>query len=224
MKKIKYLLLIILILFAGVINVNAEGYVGYKVGDKITVNVNDTTKLDFYVIEDSNESNDKVMAIYANTFENAYTYEAANEYINTLSDEWSKVETVFIPSMQDVFGEDVSLTDSFDFNEPTWALSKNTYWTSTESEMDEEIWVWALGTTLDGKGNAGTFSATQERYLKPVINVSKAHIEATASEIDKENKQESANTGDLDLIVLGGAMLLFAGLALISFKKTSTNQ
>ncbi|MBQ7136708.1 MAG: hypothetical protein IJO43_01870 [Bacilli bacterium] len=224
MKKINYLLLAVLLLVVGLVNVEAKTYTSYKEGDKITVNVNDTTKLDFYVIEDSVATNGQVSAIYANVFENKYTYEASKEYVNTLKNEWNNVESVVLPSMQDVFGGDVDLTESFDFTAPSWALSKYTYWTSTETEKEGELWVWTLGTSLDGTGNSGIYAATSESYLKPVINVSKnSVVGGVASESkteDPELKEENASTGDMSIIALVAGATILAGVAVVSYKKT----
>lgn len=225
MKKISYLFLVMLLVITGLINVNADEYASYRKGDKITVSVNETTKYDFYVIEDSDSSKENVYALYADVLENPYEYTAAVEYMETLEEEWSNTTSVSLPALADIFGSGKEYDEGFNFDDPTWALSELTYWTSDEVAKDDENFVWTVGTTLEGKGKAGTFAATTSQYVKPLINVPKSSVSIAKDKpvVGDETKVNSPETGDMDFLLFGGAIALFFGLAVVSFKKTRTN-
>lgn len=101
MKKIIFVSLFSLILIFGVNSVQAkEKYSSYDKGDKITVNVNDNDKLDFYVIENSGSDSDKVTAIYESTLGDPITYKpgtdgyegsSVQKKLNELTNSWSNV-------------------------------------------------------------------------------------------------------------------------------------
>ena len=81
-KKILSLLIILCFMFLGISFVDAKTYTSYNRGDKITVNVNDTTKVSFYVVEDSDNTSTVVKAVTENFVnENTYTYAEASSLI-----------------------------------------------------------------------------------------------------------------------------------------------
>ena len=118
MKKIIFVSLFSLILMFGVNSVQAkEQYSSYNKGDKITVNVNDNDKLDFYVIENSGSDSDKVTAIYKNALGSPIVWNYANSecnYDNSVvaqelkkrTSSWSYASNIKLPSAVDIVGSD----------------------------------------------------------------------------------------------------------------------
>ena len=73
----------------GIGNIKAKTYNTYNRGNKITINLNDSTKLDFYVIEDSDKDNNKVIALAKSfTDNNTYTFDEASALLLTKKSEW----------------------------------------------------------------------------------------------------------------------------------------
>lgn len=114
-KNILGYFLVAVLVFMGMVNVEAKTYTTYKVGDEITVNVNDSTQSKFLVIEDKN---DTVKAIYkgalgANvkwpeqmttsscTFEGSVVDLALKERTSS----WSNVTNITLPTANDIVGE-----------------------------------------------------------------------------------------------------------------------
>lgn len=114
-KNILGYCLVAVLVFMGIVNVEAKTYTTYQVGDEITVNVNDSTQSKFLVIEDKN---DTVKAIYKGalgadikwpeqmttsscTFEGSVVDLALKE--RTAS--WSNVTNITLPTANDIVGE-----------------------------------------------------------------------------------------------------------------------
>lgn len=131
MKKFICLLLIVMMMFS-IVPVHAVTYLGYEAGDEIIVKVNDNTEMTFLVMKDSKATDTKVVAIAKDVVEGKYNFTNAKGKIDALKTSWTNVVEVKLPSMADIFGsEEDYLTNSFPFENPSWALSDSRYWTST---------------------------------------------------------------------------------------------
>ena len=191
-------------LFVGVFNASARTiYTSYEAGDKITVNVNDSTKLDFYVVEDSSSESSTVEAIMDGTsYPTKTTYANLNSTLSSYTSSWTNVTNVSIPSMYKLIGIDAStLTESDKFTSPTYAITVASYWLSDSGQISDVVGHWVLGSTLSDEGTYGVYSDTQEIAIRPLINVAKEKVVggATTSEIDDLNvsfkfEEDKANT------------------------------
>jgi len=135
-KKIVGLLLVF-VLSINIFPVYALTYTKYEIGDKINVQVNDSTTLEFYVIEDSDSSNDSVKAIYVDTLENKYNFTNAKNSINSLKNNWTNVDSVSLPKIEDIFKDKDVFEEGFKYTE-NLALSNLRYWTSDSYGVDNE--------------------------------------------------------------------------------------
>lgn len=113
MKKRKILISsLISLVFMGFTNVEALTYTTYKIGDEITVNLNDTLKEQFYVIENNNEA---VKAIYKEALgediifpkENSCTFEGSivDETLKQRTVTWTNALNITLPTANDIVGE-----------------------------------------------------------------------------------------------------------------------
>lgn len=176
MKKISILiktLVLMICIFMGVNGISAINYTEYKKGDIIFVKLNDTEKLEFYVLTDSKESDSTVTAISKNVVGDKMDYTSLNEYINTkLKDSWTNVSSIKIPEITTLLGNEVDLTEeTFVFSEPKYAIFENTYWTSTGSEKK-----WVLGKNTDSVGSASQILVNETAYFRPIITVDKKKV------------------------------------------------
>lgn len=179
MKKMLAIMLSAFVLFSGMNIVDAKNYKTYNTGDEITVNVDGTNLYKFYVISDSGSD---LVALSENVVDSSVdfgkmNYEDAINKINSLKTIWTNTKDVYLPTMQLIFGDSTSFTESFDFTTPAYALSKTNYWTSTEFFINGETWIWTISTKLDGTGVTGTADRASKAAVKPVINISKDHVE-----------------------------------------------
>ena len=94
-RKILFLGLLAIMLFCGIGKVDAKTtYTAYKAGDKITVNVSDSTKLDFYVIADSDASSSTVEAIMAETsYPTKTSYGNIDITLASYAVSWTNIDT-----------------------------------------------------------------------------------------------------------------------------------
>lgn len=116
MKKIKNLFVVMLLtLTIGVIDVDAKTYTTYKVGDEITVNLNDTLKEKFLVIENNSDS---VKAIYKGalgedikwpedmtTATCAFEGSVVDQALKQRTATWTNATNVTLPTANDIVGE-----------------------------------------------------------------------------------------------------------------------
>lgn len=179
MKKMLAIMLSAFVLFSGMNIVDAKNYKTYNTGDEITVNVDGTNLYKFYVISDSGSD---LVALSKDVVDSSVdfgkmNYEDAINKINSLKTAWTNTSDVYLPTMQLIFGDSTSFTDSFDFTTPAYALSKTNYWTSTEFFINGETWIWTISTKLDGTGVTGISDKVSKAAVKPVINISKDHVE-----------------------------------------------
>lgn len=179
MKKMLAIMLSAFVLFSGMNIVDAKNYKTYNTGDEINVNVDGTNLYKFYVISDSGSD---LVALSENVVDSSVdfgqmNYEDAINKINSLKTAWTNTSDVYLPTMQLIFGDSTSFTESFDFTTPAYALSRTNYWTSTEFFINGETWIWTISTKLDGTGVTGTADRASKAAVKPVINISKDHVE-----------------------------------------------
>lgn len=191
-RKILFLGLLAIMLFCGIGKVDAKTtYTAYKAGDKITVNVSDSTKLDFYVIADSDASSSTVEAIMAETsYPTKTSYGNIDITLASYAVSWTNIDTnkVSIPSMSKLIGLDAStLTVSGKFTKPAYAITTASYWLSDAGQIDEVVGHWALGSTLDSEGTYGVFDDSQELAIRPLINVEKLNV-VGGSNVSEDDK------------------------------------
>lgn len=136
MKKIIAWIIIAGLLMVNILPVSAKEYKEYKAGDIVEINLNDRDTKEFYVMKDSNSKSDKLLLISKDVLDGEFNYEQAGEKNKELEENWINASSVRLPNMEEIFGENVNLNESFKFNEPSWALSKYTYWTSTKSRSN----------------------------------------------------------------------------------------
>ena len=200
MKKIIFVSLFSLILIFGVNNVQAkEKYSSYNKGDKITVNVNDNDKLDFYVIENSGSDSDKVTAIYESTLGDPITYKpgtdgyegsSVQKKLNELTNSWSNVISKrllkadeVIPGITDVELKKLTVEK---FEEPSYLFSVKEYWVSDCLIEDKAIYTFTVECFSEAVGFGVLGVAIFDEYneeepstanIRPVITVSKKYVD-----------------------------------------------
>lgn len=200
MKKIIFVSLFSLVLILGVNSVQAkEQYSSYNKGDKITVNVNDSDKLDFYVIENSGSDTDKVTAVYESTLGDPITYKVGTDgyegssvqkKLNELTNSWSNVISKrllkadeVIPGITDV---ELKKLTAEKFEEPSYLFSDKHYWVSDCLIEDKTVSVFdvvcfgevagfgVLGVAIPDEYNEEEPSTAN---IRPVITVSKKYVD-----------------------------------------------
>ena len=195
MKKIKNILFmsfLACVFSIGITNAKAQitTYSTYKIGDEITVKLNDSTQSKFYVVEDSTNIKKNVKAISADYLDdNLYTFSEANQKLNELKTTWSNVKEISLPNT-DLFQMDFELKNEnekvpFDKFNQTWLYPKNgtnnsSYWFSNSLFDGAHIIL-----TLDEKSSdetnvsytASSIKDTEKARLLPVITVDKENIE-----------------------------------------------
>ena len=200
MKKIIFVSLFSLILMFGVNSVQAkEQYSSYNKGDKITVNVNDSDKLDFYVIENSGSESDKVTAIYESTLGDPITYKpgtdgyegsSVQKKLNELTNSWSNVISKrllkadeVIPGITDVELKKLTVEK---FEEPSYLFSVKEYWVSDCLIEDKAIYTFTVECFSEAVGFGVLGVAIFDEYneeepstanIRPVITVSKKYVD-----------------------------------------------
>lgn len=203
MKKIIFVSLFSLVLILGVNSVQAkEQYSSYNKGDKITVNVNDSDKLDFYVIENSGSDSDKVTAIYESTLGDPITYKVGTDgyegssvqkKLNELTNSWSNVISKrllkadeVIPGITDV---ELKKLTAEKFEEPSYLFSDKHYWVSDCLIEDKTVLVFdvewfgevagfgVLGVAIPDGFVYDNPDAPTTANIRPVITVSKKYVD-----------------------------------------------
>lgn len=200
MKKIIFVSLFSLVLILGVNSVQAkEQYSSYNKGDKITVNVNDSDKLDFYVIENSGSDSDKVTAIYESTLGDPITYKpgtdgyegsSVQKKLNELTNSWSNVISKrllkadeVIPGITDVELKKLTVEK---FEEPSYLFSVKEYWVSDCLIEDKAIYTFTVECFSEAVGFGVLGVAIFDEYneeepstanIRPVITVSKKYVD-----------------------------------------------
>lgn len=225
MKKVFIYSLLTLVAFVGINNVDAKTYTSYNKGDRITVNVNNSTQAEFYVLSDSNN---QVTAILQDVLNENQTYQNINGYLSRLN--WTNVNGLRLPTMNDIFTSfDNSSEESFKFTEPTWAVTVSSYWTST---VAKDNWHWTVGSTIDGTGSAGAFEDSASLAVRPVITVAKDYVVGGAyddgnigeaipepeTQPQPEQEAENPNTG------INNNLLIIGGIAVVGFLISATSK
>lgn len=188
-KNVLKLGVFITALSMGAFNVSAKAiYTSYEVGDKITVNVNDSIKVDFYVVSDSDADSSVVEAIMDGTSYPTQTiYDNIYSTLSSYTSDWTNVTDISIPSMYKLIEIDAStLSKSGKFTTPTYAITTTPYWLSDYGQIDDTFGGWVLGSTLSGEGTYYVVDDTQEIAIRPLINVEKEKVVggAIVNEID----------------------------------------
>lgn len=202
MKKIIFVGLFSLSLILGVNTINADtNYSSYNAGDKITVNVNASEKQEFYVIEASDSSSDKVVAVTASVMGEAMEYgpgpdtsnpfegSAIQNKLNELTSTWTNIISKRMLEINEVVPDaDLTAFNLISFEEPSYLCNieeSTKYWVSTKSKKISSLiivpYVWRLtakncyldSTIVAGYDNDNVPKA----YLRPAITVSKEYVE-----------------------------------------------
>lgn len=202
MKKIIFVGLFSLSLILGVNTINADtNYSSYNAGDKITVNVNASEKQEFYVIEASDSSSDKVVAVTASVIGEAMEYgpgpDTSNPFegsaiqtkLNELTSTWTNIISKRMLEINEVVPDaDLTVFDIKTFESSYLCNLENysEYWVSTKSKnLSSSIYVpyvyqqssqscYLSTTIVAGEGLSGD---PPKAYLRPVITVSKEYVE-----------------------------------------------
>lgn len=235
MKKFNYLLIVILLLFVGMVNVDAKTYTSYKRGDKISVNINEESKLDFYVIENSNE--EFVTAIYEGVLgddfyfaptTNSITGSEAETKLNELTSAWNNpTEIRLIKATEVISGVDVTEDLDQDFSEPSYLNIGKSYWTQ-DVVANGDIYYPILVTSWITYSN---LHATQPGApssggaIRPIITISKEYVEGGVKEEEKLPEVDDTKWKELKAgIKKNETMLLFNNEEYsINFDETDAN-
>lgn len=202
MKKIIFVGLFFLISLLGINTIKADtNYNSYNAGDKITVNVNTSEKQEFYVIEASDNSSDKVVAVTASVMGEAMEYgpgpDTSNPFegsaiqtkLNELTSTWTNIISKRMLEINEVVHDaDLTVFDIKTFESSYLCNLENysEYWVSTKSKnLSSSIYVpyvyqqssqscYLSTTIVAGEGLSGD---PPKAYLRPVITVSKEYVE-----------------------------------------------
>lgn len=202
MKKIIFVALFSLISLLGINTIKADAnYNSYNAGDKITVNVNASEKQEFYVIEASDSSSDKVVAVTASVIGEAMEYgpgpDTSNPFegsaiqtkLNELTSTWTNIISKRMLEINEVVPDaDLTVFDIKIFESSYLCNLENysEYWVSTKSKnLSSSIYVpyvyqqssqscYLSTTIVAGEGLSGD---PPKAYLRPVITVSKEYVE-----------------------------------------------
>ena len=202
MKKIIFVGLFFLISLLGINTIKADtNYNSYNAGDKITVNVNTSEKQEFYVIEASDNSSDKVVAVTASVMGEAMEYgpgpDTSNPFegsaiqtkLNELTSTWTNIISKRMLEINEVVPDaDLTVFDIKTFESSYLCNLENysEYWVSTKSKnLSSSIYVpyvyqqssqscYLSTTIVAGEGLSGD---PPKAYLRPVITVSKEYVE-----------------------------------------------
>lgn len=197
-RNILFLGLLAITLFIGLGNAKARTiYTSYDSGDKITVNVNNSTKVDFFVVSDSDSSNTKVLALtYDFVNNNKYNYSGAQTLLGTTKTAWNNAISVNIPTSLQLMGESVDFENPYEstnFTEPTWVSPQTNefteYWLSDLPFEGSHSVVWGMDTNRNSQFHISPKEDTEEIYVKFIIEIEKEYVVGgtTTSEIDDLN-------------------------------------
>lgn len=211
MKKILLYGLCSLSLALGLSTVDAKTYTSYNTGDKITVSVNDTKQLNFYVIEDDSDS---LTAIYESILGDSFYFSpttdsisgsAAEMKLNELTRDWENPDEIRLIKFSEIM-PNIDLTESVseDFSTPSYYNIGYSYWTQDVIRSTGENYFPVLVTTW---GSFSNIHDTQEEApanygaIRPVINVDKEYVVGGVTETEEDkiwnDFVESYKTSDL---------------------------
>ena len=185
MRKMRNLILTFLLMFVGVVSASAKTiYTAYEAGDEIEVNVSDTDKIKFYVVEDSSSDSDTVTAITYNFVDqNKYTFAEAESLLNTQKGIWKNVDSISLPSAKKLLNVDVDLEDEYSsetFTSPSWVSPKTSefteYWLSELAYDGAHAVIWGMDTHYNSQFHLSSKDDTDKIYVKLLIEVSKEHV------------------------------------------------
>lgn len=191
MKKLKYLftLMLAFALVSCFTYVHAEvAYKAYNRGDKIVVNLNDNLKGNFYVLADSDTTNNTITAVYETTLGEAVKYGAtANGFdgsevetnLKTLTSTWTakNIEIRLLTAEEVKAGINFSKDISEDFTEPTFLINNKNYWLGDVAIDGDKTYpgivnYWNTYSTITVAPEDTTTA-----YIRPVITITKDLIE-----------------------------------------------
>lgn len=174
----------------GIGNIKAKTYNTYKKGDKITVNVNNSTKLNFYVMEDNN---DKVVAIYENVLgeliefgasANGYEGSNAQTKLNDLTSSWNNVIEKRLVKADEIISN-TTLSDNFNetFTTPSYLCNGTSYWLLDTYKDSTSVIItpfmvrsWTVFCDLTSASDDTENQVRLTSYIRPVITVSKENV------------------------------------------------
>ncbi|MEG1288386.1 MAG: hypothetical protein RSD29_03455, partial [Bacilli bacterium] len=202
MKKIKHIIISIVFVatfFIGTNGIFAKTYTAYNVGDLITVNVNDTEKLEFYVISESKSNTSDVTAIAKNNLGDPIIFNPttkgltgsdAEKSLNQLTSKWTNLLDKRLIYANEVFkglGIDETLYSGYNFTTPAWARINDlasSYFTQTVvSGQTEAFSVFVVNgyPTYSNLISVYSSSSTPAKsvvtaHIRPVITISKDRV------------------------------------------------
>lgn len=201
MKKYLFSILAFMMFFCGLVVVDAKTYTAYEVGDKVSINVNDTEKKDFYVISESDETSTTVTAVYEDVLGEMMWFgptsaglsgSQAEANLKTLTANWNNPTEIRLLKGSEILKDFVvSVNVSEDFTTPTYFNIGKSYWTQ-DVAVNGEIYYPLLVTTWNTYSNihASTNNAPASGgYIRPVVTVSKDYVVGGLVEEDIDYQQ-----------------------------------
>ena len=201
MKKYLFSILAFMMFFCGLVVVDAKTYTAYEVGDKISVNVNETEKKDFYVISESDESSTTVTAVYESVLGEEMWFgpisaglsgSEAETSLKTLTASWNNPTEIRLIKGSEILNDFVVSRDvSVDFSATSYFNIGKSYWTQ-DVFVNGEIYYPVLVTSWISYSNIHTTqkdAPASKGYIRPVITISKDFVVGGVSK-DDENYQE----------------------------------
>ncbi len=168
----------------GIGNIKAKTYNTYNRGNKITINLNDSTKLDFYVIEDSDKDNNKVIALAKSfTDNNTYTFDEASALLLTKKSEWNNVLNVDFATAKQLVGSTPEFSDSNSkatFTEPGWVSNEGmdftTYWLKDIAQDGSHMAIYGADTHYNTQFHVILKDDTEKIYTRFLVETTKENV------------------------------------------------
>lgn len=175
---------------------NAPGeFKSYNAGDIVTVQINPTTQMEFYVLKPSNSYSSKITLIaplnltiskfYDTSVSNSYDGSLPQNYLKYKFDEWVTADEVRLPYAEEI-GFLVGACPKYMINDEETQVNllnvnkfistqngePNSYWTQTAKKgNDNKVWV------VDGiKHIMEARNVTEEYGVRPVVVIDKSYI------------------------------------------------
>ncbi|MEG1506783.1 MAG: hypothetical protein RR478_04745 [Bacilli bacterium] len=217
MKKTKNVIISLIFtiaFFIGINGIKATTYASYKVGDLITINVNDTEKVEFYVIAESNDTSKEVTAITKSLLGTPILFgpttkglagSEAEKALNQVTSTWANLLEKRLINANEIktdLAADASLYGGYNFTTPGWArvseVDKSYFTQTVISGQSETYSVFAVKgfASLSNLASIYSSSATPAAnavtgYIRPVITISKDHVQGGAFISESETAWKS---------------------------------
>lgn len=197
-KNILFFMFLFITLFGTVGNYKAKTiYTTYNKGDKITVNVNDNTQLNFYVIESSNNQN--VTAIYDGVLGEKFYFapttssiegSAAQIKLNELTENWNNPSEIRLIKVKEIDPNfELSSDLSEDITEPSYYHIGESYWTQDVIESETGVLIPIVVTSWSSFSNIHTTTSTAPTSggnIRPVITIAKEYVVGGSYVLEEE--------------------------------------